>query len=215
MEPILKTSVILPALLLSACIVEPARLPEVRYSAAPDQPSDRLQLDRARPDNLAQGHLNADKLERQRRRLERIAREYLKLAPDNPHGIRINEVLFEPGDRQQAVLHEVLGSLPIEATPLLMTVVAGWVESMEGRLHELPADFDTRPTIDLVSAEELARIYVSSLPNAEAQGQLVIRFVVGEDGASEPLLAWRIELPGQRVWIDARSGRMLAQERRP
>ena len=215
MKRILKIGGILPALLLSACIVEPARLPEVRYSAAPELPSDRLQLDKAQPDNLTQGHLNADKLELQRRRLERIAREYLKLAPDAPHGIRINEVLFEPGDRQQAVLHEVLGNLPIEATPLHMTVVAGRVESMEGRLHELPADFDTRPTIDQVSAEELARIYVSSLPNAEAQGQLVIRFETGEDGASEPLLAWRIELPGQRVWVDARSGRMLAQERSP
>ena len=215
MYPIPKIVALLIALLLSACITEPARLSELRYTAAPEQPSDRLNIIDPRPDNLQQGHLSATKLERQRQRLEQIARDYLKLAPNNPHDIRANDILFEPGDRQQVLLHEVLGDLPIEATPLHMTVVAGKVESMQGRLHELPADFDSKPRIDLVSAEELARIYVSSLPNAEAQGLLVIRFEMDEDGAMQPLLAWRIDLPGQRVWIDAHSGHMLAHQLLP
>lgn len=198
-------------LLLPGCVVEQRTLPLQVRSAAPEIPSQRIHLDSSLPDSLLQGRLSGERMEAQRQRLEKIAREHLGVEADSRYDIRAAQILFEPADRQRLLLEERFEELPIEATPVLMEIEKGKVIRQEGHLHRPPDDFSTKPTIDQVSAEELARIYVSSLPNAPATSERVIRFDIE---SALPRLVWRIDLPGQRVWIDATSGNMIAQEPR-
>jgi len=200
-------------LLTGGCVVEPAvetSLP----SAAPDRPSHRLAATASAPQSLDQGRLNQQRLQAQRDRIDAIGRRALGVVDKEADWQPVlQRILFHPEDRQLLEYGERFRQLPILAPPIRLEIRNGQVIRIEGEAHRLPADFDTTATIDQPSAEELARIYVSALPNAEASGLLVILPPSGS-GDEPPRLAWQIDLPGIRVWIDAREGRMLRHQGR-
>jgi hypothetical protein len=199
--------------LVGGCVVEPAAETSIP-SAAPDRPSHRLAATASAPQSLEQGRLNQQRLQAQRDRIDAIGRRALgAMDKESDWQPVLRRILFHPDDHQLLEYGEQFRQLPIIATPIRLEIRNGQVIRIEGAPHRLPADFDTTATIDRPSAEELARIYVSALPNAEASGLLVILAASGgEDGP--PRLAWQIDLPGIRVWIDAREGRMLRHQRR-
>ena len=203
---------ILLPLLLTACITETGG-DDPLLSAAPDRRSHRLAATESAPQSLEQGRLNQQRLQAERDRLDAIARRALDAEDrDAPWQPVIRRLLLHPGSRELLEYGEQFRGLPIIATPIRIEIRNGAVYRIEGEPHRLPAEFDVKASIDQASAEELARIYVSALPNAEAVSRLVILYGDGEDDPSR--LAWQIDLPGIRVWIDARDGRMIEHQRR-
>ncbi len=201
---------ILP-LLLTACIVEPGSDGPL-LSAAPDRPSQRLAATESVPQSLHQGRLNQQRLRAERDRLDAIARRALGAEDrDAPWQPVLQRLLLHPGSRELLEYGERFRGLPIIATPIRIEIRDGAVYQVEGDPHRLPADFEVKASIDQASAEELARIYVSALPNADARSQLVILYGDDDDDDEDDpaRLAWQIDLPGIRVWIDARDGRMI------
>ncbi len=197
-------------LILSACIsgpIEPDHLP----TAEPARVSHRLTATETAPDSLEQGRLSRETLEHEKQRLDRIGRAALGVDdPDAPHQVELTRILFDPHPRQWLEYRERFRGIPLLATPVRLLVEGGRVVRVEGSLHPLPDDFDTKARIDTESAIELARIYVSAPPNAASTAEQVIFF----DEEALPRLAWQVLLPRQKVWIDALEGRMLDQERR-
>lgn len=205
---------ILLALPLSACLMvrEPERLEPIR-AYSPADSHQRIAATASAPQSLEQGRLNSKRLQRERDRLDRIARAALDASdPQAPNQLVLSRLLFRPGSRERLEYAEHYRGIPLRTAPVVVEIENGQVVAIEGERHLLAEDFSIEPAIDALSAEELARIYINALPNAEAFSKLVI--LPDEESGERYRLVWRIDLPGQRVWVDAMNGRMLRHERR-
>jgi len=208
MSRLVHTIPLLVPLALGSCVIEPPVTTSMA-SAAPERPSHRLTATSSAPQSLEQGRLDPQRLQVERDRIDAIGRQALGAADRQADWQPVLQRLqLHPGDHQLLEYGEQFRQLPILAPPIRLEIRGGRVIRIEGEPHRLPDDFDTTPAIDQPSAEELARIYVSALPNAKASSRLVI--LPPSDIEGEPAhLAWQVDLPGIRVWIDAGDGRML------
>ncbi len=207
-------SFLLMSLWLSGCVWvnEPPRLEPIQ-SFSIGTPHKRIAATASAPQSLEQGRLDSQRLQQEQDRLDRLARSALGATNlKAPNGLELRRILFRPGASERIEYAQIYRGIALRSSPLAVEIENGRVVSIEGERHLLEEDFSIKPVIDAPSAEELARIYTNALPNAEAVSELVL--LPDEERPDDYHLAWQIDLPRQRVWIDAGNGRMLDHERR-